>query len=102
MANPFNLNGQAVVNPTNDASKLQILYAGTGTFDMTGGSQAAMLLYAPNANVTTHGGADILGSLLGDSVTSAGTPRFIYDTRLKDKIVTLGNYMMTSFSWKKY
>ncbi len=102
MTNPFNLNGQAVVNPSNDASKLQILYAGTGTFDMTGGSQSSMLLYAPNANVTTHGGADIYGSLLVNSVTSAGTPRFIYDTRLQKTIVTLGNYMVTSFSWKKY
>jgi Tfp pilus assembly protein PilX len=102
MTNPFNLNGQAVVNPSNDASKLQILYAGTGTFDMTGGSQSAMLLYAPNAHVETHGNSDIYGSLLVNSVTSAGTPRFIYDTRLQKEIVTLGNYMMTSFSWKKY
>src|SRR5258708_89647 len=102
MTNPFHLNGPAVVDPTNDASKLQILYAGTGMFDMTGGSQSSMLLYAPNASVTTHGGADIYGSLLVNSVTSAGTPRFIYDTRLQKTIVTLGNFMMTSFSWKKY
>jgi Tfp pilus assembly protein PilX len=102
LTNPFNLNAQAVVNSTNDASKLQILYAGTGTIDMTGGSQAAMLLYAPNASVVTHGNADIYGSLLVNNVTSAGTPRFIYDTRLQKQIVTLGNYMMTSFSWKKY
>jgi Tfp pilus assembly protein PilX len=102
MANPFNLNGQGVVNSSNDASKLEILYAGTGTFDMTGGSNAAMLLYAPNAYVTTHGNSDIWGSLLVAGVTSAGTPRFIYDNRLQKEIVTLGNYMMTSFSWKKY
>ena len=44
MANPFNLNAQAVVNSTNDASKFEVLYAGTGSIDMTGGSNAAMLL----------------------------------------------------------
>jgi hypothetical protein len=102
MPNPFNLNAQAVINTTLDASKLEVLYAGTGSIDMTGGSQSAMLLYAPNANVTTHGNADIWGSLLVASVTSAGTPRFIYDSRLQKELVTLGNYVMTSFSWKKY
>ena len=69
---------------------------------VTGGSNAAMLLYAPNAYVTTHGNADIWGSLLVAGVTSAGTPRFIYDNRLQSSLVTLGNFMMTSFSWKKY
>jgi Tfp pilus assembly protein PilX len=102
MANPFSLTSQTLVNPTMDASKLQILYAGTGSIDMHGGANAAMLLYAPNATVTTHGNADIYGSLLVAGVTSAGTPRFIYDTRLQKQIVTLGNFMMTSFSWKKY
>jgi hypothetical protein len=102
MSNPFNLNGQAVVNNTMDASKLQVLYAGTGTIDLTGGSSANMLLYAPNASVVTHGNADIYGSLLVAHITSGGTPRFIYDNRLEKKIVTLGNYMLTSFSWKKY
>ncbi len=102
MSSPFGLTSQTVVNGSMDASKLEILYAGTGNIDMTGGASAAMLLYAPNATVTTHGNSDIYGSLLVAGVTSAGTPRFIYDTRLTNKIVTLGNYMMTSFSWKKY
>jgi Tfp pilus assembly protein PilX len=102
MASPFNLTSQTLVNSSMDASKLQILYAGTGSFDMHGGATAAVLLYAPNATVTMHGNADVYGSLLVAGLTSAGTPRFIYDSRLQKKIVTLGNYMMTSFSWKKY
>jgi hypothetical protein len=102
MATPFGMTSQTITNPSMDASKLEILYAGTGSFDMTGGSTASMLLYAPNATVTTHGNADFYGSLLVAGVTSSGTPRFIYDTRLQNKIVTMGNFVMSSFSWKKY
>jgi Tfp pilus assembly protein PilX len=102
MANPFNLNGQAVVNNSMNAAKLQVLYAGSGTIDMTGGSNAAMLLYAPAATVVTHGNSDIYGSILSAQVTSAGTPRFIYDTRLQNTVLVPGNYMLSSFSWKKY
>jgi hypothetical protein len=60
------------------------------------------MLYAPNASVTTHGNADIYGSILARQVTSSGTPRFIYDRHLQSTFKTLGNYVMTSFSWKKY
>jgi len=102
LANPFNLNGNAVVNTSMDASNLQILYAGAGTIDLTGGSSASYLVYAPNATVETHGNANIYGSLLVNNITSGGTPQFIYDTRLQKKLVVLGNYMLTSFSWKKY
>jgi Tfp pilus assembly protein PilX len=102
IANPFNLNGNAVVNSSMDPSRLQILYAGTGSIDMTGGSTAAFMLYAPRASVTTHGNADIYGSLLAAQVTSAGTPRFIYDRHMQSTFFTMGDYVMSSFSWKKY
>jgi Tfp pilus assembly protein PilX len=102
MTNPFNTNGQAVVNTSMDPSRLQVLYAGAGSIDMTGGSSACMMLYAPNATVTTHGNSDIFGSLLAAQVTSAGTPRFVYDRHLQATFKVLGNYAMTSFSWKKY
>jgi hypothetical protein len=102
IATPFNLNGNAVVNTSMDPTRLQVLYAGTGSIDLTGGSTAAMMLYAPNASVTTHGNADIWGSVLAKQITSAGTPRFVYDRRLQSTFKTLGNYMLPSFSWKKY
>ena len=102
LANPFNLNGQAVVNTSMDPQRLQLLYAGSGTIDLTGGSNASMLLYAPKATVQTHGNADIWGSILSRQVTSAGTPRFLYDRRLSSTFQTMGNYVMSSFSWKKY
>jgi Tfp pilus assembly protein PilX len=102
LATVFNLNGNAVVNGSMDPSRLQVLYAGTGAIEMTGGANSAFMVYAPNASVTTHGNADIWGSVLARQITSAGTPRFIYDRRMQSTFFTLGNYVMSSFSWKKY
>ena len=102
MAAPFDTNGQAVVNTSMDPSRLQVLYAGAGHIEMTGGSTACMMLYAPNATVTTHGNSDIWGSILAAQVTSQGTPRFIYDRHLQSTFKVLGNYVVTSFNWKKY
>ena len=102
LATVFDLNGNAVVNASMDPARLQILYGGPGAIEMTGGSQGAFMIYAPNASVTTHGNSDIWGSVLARQVTSAGTPRFIYDRNLQSKFFTLGNWVMSSFSWKKY
>jgi Tfp pilus assembly protein PilX len=102
LANVFNLNGQAIVNSSMDPSKFQIIYAGPAAIDMTGGSNAAFMLYAPNASVTTHGNSIIYGSVLANTVTSAGTPQFVYDRHLNNTFFTLGNFVMSSFSWKKY
>jgi hypothetical protein len=60
------------------------------------------MLYAPNASVTTHGNSIIYGSVLANTVTSAGTPQFVYDRHLNNTFFTLGNFVMSSFSWKKY
>jgi Tfp pilus assembly protein PilX len=102
MPSPFDLNGNAVVNGSMDPSKLQILYAGTGTIDMHGGTSASYLLYAPNANLSTHGNSDIYGSLLVKTLQTAGNTRFFYDKKLDRTAVTMGNYVMSAFSWKKY
>lgn len=102
MSDPFDTNGQAVVNSSMNAAALQVVYAGTGTINMTGGSNAAMVLYAPNAAVVTHGNGNIWGSVLSASITSSGTPAFIYDRHLQSTMHVAGNYLMTSFNWKKY
>ena len=102
LATVFDLAGNAVVNASMDPARLQIVYGGSGAIEMTGGSQGAFMIYAPNAAVTTHGNSDIWGSVLARQVTSAGTPRFIYDRNLQSKFFTMGNWVMSSFSWKKY
>lgn len=102
MADPFDTNGQAMVNSSMNAAALQVLYAGTGTINMTGGSSAAMVLYAPNASVVTHGNGNIYGSVLAASITSSGTPAFVYDRHLSATMHVAGNHVMTAFNWKKY
>ena len=102
MANPISLGSQTMVNSSLDPSKLQILYAGTGTLDMTGGSTMAAMVYAPNATFSAHGNADFYGSILAASFNNAGIPTFHYDRHLQNTFFTMGNYVMTSFSWKKY
>lgn len=102
MATVYDTSGNGFTNSSMDPSRLQIRYAGTGAIEMTGASDAAFMVYAPNASITTHGNADIWGSVLGRQVTSSGTPRFIYDRALQSSFYTMGNYVMSSFSWKKY
>ena len=102
MATVMDMGGNNFTNPSMEASKLQILYAGTGILNMRGGSASAMMVYAPNAHVITHGNADIYGSILTNRLTTSGNTRFFYDRRLSSTFFTMGNFVMSSFSWRKY
>ena len=102
MATVMDMGGNAIANPSLDPQKLQILYAGPGTINMRGGPEASMMMYAPNANVETYGNADIFGSVLTRTLETHGNTRFFYDRRMSSTFVTFGNYVMSSFSWRKY
>jgi hypothetical protein len=60
------------------------------------------MMYAPNANVHTYGNADIYGSVLTNTLTTHGNTRFYYDRRMSSTFFTFGNYVMSSFTWRKY
>ena len=62
----------------------------------------AATIYAPNALVKTAGHGNFYGSILSNTFTDTGGATLHYDTNLQKKYQTPGNYMMTSFSWKKY
>jgi hypothetical protein len=98
----WDMTAQDIVNNSMVASQLQLIYAGTGKFDLHGGAKEAFVLYAPNATVETHGNGNIYGSVLAKTVKSRGTPEFIYDRKLDNTAYSMGNYVMSSFSWKKY
>lgn len=102
LATPIDLGGGSVSNTSLDPARLQILYAGTGQIKTGGGASFSGMIYAPNATVTTHGNAEFYGSILSASVTDAGNTNFHYDRHLQVQFFTLGNYVLTSFSWKKY
>jgi Tfp pilus assembly protein PilX len=94
--------GGTFTNGSFDPSKFQILYAGDGDIKMTGGSGAAATLYAPNADVVMSGTADFYGSILSKTFKDTGGASVHYDRSLASKFFTLGNHVMSSFSWQKY
>jgi hypothetical protein len=99
---PIDFTGGTFANTSYDPSKFQILYAGTGNVEMVGGAAAAVTVYAPNSSLTMHGTADVYGSILSRTFTDTGGATVHYDRSLSTKFFTLGNYVMSSFSWKKY
>lgn len=94
--------GGTLTNGSYDPSKFQILYAGTGQIKVGGTSDTAALIYAPNAFVDMSGNAGFYGSVLSKTFKDNGGARMHYDRSLANKLTTLGNHVMSSFSWQKY
>ena len=69
------MEGQGVANTSWDPSKLTVLYSGTSQMKMTGGSEAYVEVYAPNAEVQLNGNLDFFGSFIGKSVAVTGGPK---------------------------
>ncbi len=99
---PIDLSGGAFANSTLDPSLLVINYAGTGNVKMSGGTSNAALLYAPNASVSFSGGADFYGAVVCALLTDTGGTAIHFDRNLTTKFLTVGNWMLDSFTWKKY
>lgn len=109
MTTPFDLSAMgwkqnATVNAANkfDASALQVVYGGTGTISMGGNSQSAATIYAPNANFTLQGTADLYGSILAKTITNGGNASIHYDRRLARDFYVAGHPMVGSFTWTRY
>jgi hypothetical protein len=101
-ASPLDLTGGTTSNMTYDPSMLQILYGGNGTIKLAGGTGSSATLYAPNAQAQLTGGSDFYGSVLAASVTVTGGTQIHYDRHLGQSFFTVGNYMLNSFTWKKF
>jgi hypothetical protein len=99
---PVDLTGGSVSNPTFDPTTFHVVYGGTGAVKFNGGTSTAMLLYAPNADVTVNGGGHVYGAIVGATVKDTGGAQFHYDRRGQNDFFVAGNFMMSSFTWKKY
>jgi hypothetical protein len=100
---PLDLAGGGVSNPSLDPAKLQFIYAGTGNIKVTGGTDTAALVYAPNASGSFAGAStNFYGAVVTKYVTSMGGFSLFYDRRLLNTVMTAGNPMMTSFTWKTF
>ena len=101
-SNVVDFNGGALSNPSLDPMNLQIQYAGTSNMRLSGGSTTSLVVYAPNSDITLIGGSDIYGSIIGSTVTNAGGTNLYYDRNLQNAVYTVGNYMLSGFTWKKF
>ena len=100
---PLDLAGGGVSNPSLDPTKLQFIYGGTGNVKITGGTDTAALVYAPNASGAFAGAmTNFYGAVVTKYVTSMGGFSLFYDRRLLNSVMTAGNPMMTSFTWKTF
>jgi len=104
MATPFDMTGGSLTTMAAlDPSMFQITYAGTGNIKMAGGSKSAGLLYAPNATVQNNSAnAEWYGAVIARRVTDAGHAVIHYDRRLQNSALTVGPWMMDSFSWRRF
>lgn len=100
-ATPIDFEGGATANESFDPSMFRIHYAGTGTLKLTGGATVAAIVYAPLANASIAGNADVYGSVLAGTLAATGGAQFHYDRRLSRDFFTTGPQMMSAFSWKK-
>jgi Tfp pilus assembly protein PilX len=99
---PLTLTGNSITNNTYNPSNLQIIYAGTGNIQLTGGAATAAVVYAPNANVTLSGNGDIYGSVIAGRMSVTGGGNLFYDTNLAKSAVSSGLPVMSSFTWRTF
>jgi hypothetical protein len=99
----LDLTGGGVINNAGwDPSLLQIMYAGTGTVAVKGGANATALLYAPNASFSFNSaGGNWYGAVIVGQMTDMGGATINYDRNLQKTAVTIGNWMLDSFTWSK-
>ena len=100
---PITLTGGGLISNAGwNAQVLQILYAGTGTITVKGGANAVGLLYAPNASFSFNSaGGNWYGAVITGAMTDMGGATVNYDMNLRRQAVTVGNWMLDSFTWSK-
>jgi len=97
----IDLTGSTLSNPTLVPADFQVLYGGTNQVKINGGTQTAMLLYAPNASFKLNGGGNLYGSVIAGQVTDLGGGAIHYDRELQTEFYQLGSFMLSSFNWQK-
>lgn len=79
---PIAMNGGSIDNPTGVPSNFQLIYAGTSSITLSGGSNSHALVYAPRATVILSGGSDWFGAMVVGALTDSGNVALHYDRSL--------------------
>jgi len=94
--------GNTISTGSFDPSRLQIIYGGPATVGLSGSGETSALLYAPNATINMNAnGGHWYGAVIGKTVKDASAALH-YDRSLQRKMMTLGAFMLDSFTWRKF
>jgi len=94
----IDIRGQGIVNCNEDPSTLVIF--GTGSCALAGGEVFYGAIYAPKIEIDITGGAQVIGSIVGDTVAIKGEGEVEYDPRVKNiKIHELELFRLIPGSW---
>lgn len=102
---PINLASGGIVNSNLNSANFQVQYAGTGIINLAGGSQTAAVVDAPNAPIVFNGNATWYGAVIGSTIDDSGGAPVCYDRALENQgsmFISVANYMLESFTWKKF
>lgn len=93
--------GNGVANENYYAMAFQLYGLGTGSISVSGNGQLSGVIYAPQSDVTFSGGGssgDVVGAVVGKTVTLGGHVNFHYDESLKNSGPSRG---YTVVSWQE-
>ena len=103
LASALDITSTANVNASYNPSWFQVQYAGPGTVNVKcGGTVTSLLVYAPAAAVNLTANGSLYGAVIGNTVTEASGATIYYDRALQDGSFTVGNYVMSAFSWARF
>ena len=103
LTTPIDLTGGGLINNVGwNADMFQLEYGGSGTVNVKGGANAVGVLYAPNATLSFNSaGGNWYGAVITGTMSDLGHAQINYDINLQKQDVTVSNWMLDSFTWKK-
>jgi hypothetical protein len=100
---PVSLTGNSLTNTTGIPANFQILYGGSGTIQIAGGSAAFGVVYAPKAAVQMAGGSDWYGAIISSTFSEKGNPTALhYDRSLSQQFLVPGPFQVVGVSRAKF
>ncbi len=83
-------------------ANLQIIYGGTGEVRLRGNATFSAVVYAPKSQTTFTGQGDFYGAIVTQRVNATGGAAVHYDRALDKSGYTIGNPVMSAFTWKSF
>jgi hypothetical protein len=99
---PIEFTAGSISNTSYSAANFQIIYGGTGEVKLRGNAAFSAVVYAPNSETTFAGNGDFYGAIVTKKIKATGGASIHYDRALETGGFTLGNPVMSSFTWKSF